>query len=173
MDSSVITHRWATNRQQEEPRAEQPVGGEPELGRLGYGFVFRCSRVVCIVNIRAIASYVTRHHSPRPNRCQSIFVLHCMRRWPGHRSRLSAHKPDNGVHPETMPGVMQSRCDEERPCLVMRPFSVCVCVHVTIITVSQSQGESQVKQTTMGTDLNETISSASIYSIHIQHLGMT
>lgn len=124
-------------------------------------------RLLCIVNIRAIASYVTRHHSPRPNRCQSVFVLPCVGRWPGHCSRLSAHKPDNGVHPETMAGghaelvwwrVLLSGNETFQ--------SVCLCLHITITTVIESQGESQVKQRTIATNVDETISSASIHTIH-------
>lgn len=44
--------------------------------------------------------------------------------------------------------------------------SVCLCPHTTIATVIQSQGESQVKQRTIGMNVNETICSASIYRTH-------
>lgn len=62
---------------------------------------------------------------------------------------------------------MQSWYDEERCCLVMRPSSVCVCgvclcPYITITTVTQSQGESQVKQSTIGMNVDV----ASIYRIH-------
>lgn len=148
--SSFIA-RVQTGSRRSRERSSGSVGGEPEPGRLGCGLY---SGAAAYVNIRAVASYVSRHHSPRPNRCQSIFVLPCMRRWPGHCSRLSAHKPDNGVQPETMPGVMQSRCDEERPCLVMRPFSVCVCLCLCAHYNYYSQSESRGKPTCRKTDDN-------------------